>query len=68
MGNWLAVSGRIIAADRHFVFRFCGAGYQAANQKNRGTVNSGYHKASAVTRRLTKIYEKTKLYNNLSHA
>ena len=36
-------------ADRHVMFRLCGAGDQAADQKNRATVHCGYHKAAAVT-------------------
>ena len=49
MGDRLAASGGISAADRGFVFRLCGAGNQTANQKNRETVHCGYHKAAAVT-------------------
>ena len=49
MGNDLAASGRLPAADRHVMFWICGVGDLAANQKNRAAVHCGYHKAAAVT-------------------
>ena len=49
MGNQLAASRRISAADRRFMFRLCGVGDWTANQKNRETVHCGYHKTTAVT-------------------
>ncbi len=49
MGNQLAASDYISAADCCFMFRFCSAGDQMANQKNRKTIDCGYHKAVAVT-------------------
>ena len=48
MGNNLAASGCLPAADRYAMFRLCGAGDPAANQKNRAIVHCGYHKAVAV--------------------
>ena len=73
----MAASGCISAVDRRFMFRFCGAGDPAANQKNRGTVHCGDHKAPAIANILlsirgsmwmrTEIFEMSELCNNLGH-
>ena len=49
MGEQLAASGCIPAADCSFMFQLCGAGDQTADQKNWETVHCGYHKAAVVT-------------------
>lgn len=56
MGDSLAASGRVIAADCHIMFWVCGAGHHAADQKYPETVDCGYHKTPAVTGGCWQIY------------